>query len=188
MSKAFILLAIVCGPVLFAQKEEDKQWQFTLGGSVSLSSPAMSHDGSTIYIGLAMPERRGGRLVAVTPQGASRWGQRGREFSGDIEGTPAVGPAEQGGRIYVGDSNGRLYCLNPATGASIWERTLGGTVTASPAIGADGTIYIGTSIFEGEWFGRMYAYSPEGQRLWEFRTGDRIESSAAIAADGTIYF
>jgi outer membrane protein assembly factor BamB len=53
---------------------------------------------------------------------------------------------------------------------------------SSPVIGADGTIYIGTTD------GRLHALRPDGTKKWAFRTKRDIKSSPAIARDGTIYF
>jgi outer membrane protein assembly factor BamB/uncharacterized membrane protein len=58
----------------------------------------------------------------------------------------------------------------------------GGAITASsPAIGRDGTIFIGSTDK------KLYAFTPSGAIRWTYLTGDSIESSPAIAADGTIY-
>jgi outer membrane protein assembly factor BamB len=53
---------------------------------------------------------------------------------------------------------------------------------ASPAIGADGKIYVGSkdSIF--------YAFESNGSVAWEYFAGEPITSSAALGQDGTIYF
>ncbi|MGZ7073671.1 MAG: ankyrin repeat domain-containing protein, partial [Candidatus Angelobacter sp.] len=51
----------------------------------------------------------------------------------------------------------------------------------SPAIAADGTIYVASSDKN------LYALSPEGKQKWVFKTGGPVDSSPAIAADGTIY-
>jgi outer membrane protein assembly factor BamB len=56
------------------------------------------------------------------------------------------------------------------------------TSAATPAIGADGTIYIGS--FDGTFF----ALTPEGKVKWKYRAGREVQSSAAIGTDGTIYF
>jgi outer membrane protein assembly factor BamB len=172
---------------LFAQREDAIQWRFTMGGYAGLSSPAMSPDGSAIYIGVTLPENRGGRLMAVTPQGASRWGKEGRQFSAGIEASPTVAPATLGGRIYLGDARGRFYALNPANGQDIWMRSVGGTITSSAALAADGTVYVATSVFNGTWSGQLVAFSPEGVERWRFNTGDLIDSSPAVGSDGTIY-
>src|SRR5208282_3929141 len=52
----------------------------------------------------------------------------------------------------------------------------------SPAIGADGTIYVVS--FDGA----LYAVNPDGTQKWAFLTGHQVESSPAIGPDGTIYF
>ena len=52
---------------------------------------------------------------------------------------------------------------------------------SSPAIAADGTIYVGS------WDDNLYAVNPDGTEKWAFKTGRVVNSSPAIAADGTIY-
>ena len=52
---------------------------------------------------------------------------------------------------------------------------------SSPAIGSDGTLYVGSMD------GRLYAVNPDGTQKWVFTTGDIIYSSPAISSDGTIY-
>ena len=52
---------------------------------------------------------------------------------------------------------------------------------ASPSVGSDGTIYIGSDD------SRLYAINPDGSKKWAFKTGDQIRSSAAIDSDGVIY-
>ena len=54
-------------------------------------------------------------------------------------------------------------------------------MSSSPAIGADGTIYVGSRDK------KLYAFNPDGNVKWIFETGDAIESSPSIDVDGTIY-
>jgi hypothetical protein len=51
----------------------------------------------------------------------------------------------------------------------------------SPAVGADGTIYMGSDD------NRLYALNPDGTLKWFYQTDDLIRSSPAIGANGTIY-
>jgi outer membrane protein assembly factor BamB/DNA-binding MarR family transcriptional regulator len=51
----------------------------------------------------------------------------------------------------------------------------------SPAIGSDGTIYIGNDD------DNLYAINPDGSKKWNFTTGNDIEASPTIGSDGTIY-
>ena len=53
---------------------------------------------------------------------------------------------------------------------------------SSPAIGTDGTIYLGT------FNQKLWAVDSNGVTRWQFKTGSEIKSSPAIGADGTIYF
>ena len=55
-------------------------------------------------------------------------------------------------------------------------------VDSSPAIGTDGTIYVGI----GD--DNLYALNrADGSLKWKYATGRRLRSSPAIGADGTIY-
>ncbi len=54
-------------------------------------------------------------------------------------------------------------------------------VDSSPAIGADGTIYVGSGN------GMFYAVNPDGTLKWSYQTGFEITSSPAVGDDGTIY-
>jgi outer membrane protein assembly factor BamB len=56
-------------------------------------------------------------------------------------------------------------------------------VWSSPAIGADGTIYVGSGYMDR----KLYAINPDGSQKWSFDTGGSVRSSPAIGADGTIY-
>jgi outer membrane protein assembly factor BamB len=69
-----------------------------------------------------------------------------------------------------------------ATGVKKWEFLTGNTIGSSPAIGSDGTIYIGSNDF------KVYALDGvTGAKKWEFLTGGSVFSSPAIGSDGTIY-
>ncbi|MBO35823.1 MAG: cell surface protein, partial [Verrucomicrobiales bacterium] len=64
----------------------------------------------------------------------------------------------------------------------LWELKTGDFVYSSPAIGSDGTVYVGS---EDK---KLYAINGKtGDKLWEFETGDIVFSSPAIGSDGTVY-
>ena len=53
---------------------------------------------------------------------------------------------------------------------------------SSPAIGSDGTVYVGSRDF------KLYAINGKsGVKLWEFKMGGAVWSSPAIGSDGTVY-
>ncbi|MFZ9836971.1 MAG: PQQ-binding-like beta-propeller repeat protein [Opitutaceae bacterium] len=144
----------------------------TLQGYTS-SSPAISADGGAIYLGVSTATA--GRIVAVTPAGRVLWSVTRSDW---VDSTPAVGPD---GTIYVGSHDGRLYALQPGTGAIRWSYNAGSFISGSPAIGGDGTLYFGSGSF------RLHAVGPDGRERWTFPVGDWIESSPAVAVDGTVY-
>ncbi|MGH9922764.1 MAG: PQQ-binding-like beta-propeller repeat protein, partial [Nitrososphaerales archaeon] len=63
-----------------------------------------------------------------------------------------------------------------------WNFPTGQRITSSPAIGPDGTIYVGS------YDSNLYALNPDGSLKCSFKAGEMIDSSPAIALDGTIYF
>ena len=58
-----------------------------------------------------------------------------------------------------------------------------GPMPSSPAIGSDGTIYIGSND------DNLYAVNPDGTEKWRYVVPGRrpVRASPAIASDGTIY-
>jgi len=66
-------------------------------------------------------------------------------------------------------------------GALKWRFKTDGQIVSSPAIAADGTVYVGS---EDNYF---YAINRDGSLKWRFKTGGIIRSSPAIASDGTVY-
>jgi len=63
-----------------------------------------------------------------------------------------------------------------------WKFKTGGRVFSSPAIGLDGTIYVGSDDKH------LYAINPDGTLKWRFKTESDIDySSPAIGSEGTVY-
>jgi len=55
-------------------------------------------------------------------------------------------------------------------------------VTCSPAVGPDGTVYVGSND------NSFYAFSSSGALKWSYTAGNVFDtSSAAIGPDGTVY-
>jgi outer membrane protein assembly factor BamB len=69
----------------------------------------------------------------------------------------------------------------PATNALRWSYTTGDAVSSSPALGEDGTVYVGSEDHN------FYALNPDGSLRWNYTTGGVIESSPVIGVDGTVY-
>ena len=75
---------------------------------------------------------------------------------------------------------GRSPFTGPASPVQQWAFPTGDGIGSSPAIGADGTIYVGSCD------GNLYAINPNGTEQWAFPLGV-LSSCPAIGADGTIY-
>ncbi|HOC78615.1 MAG TPA: PQQ-binding-like beta-propeller repeat protein [Methanofastidiosum sp.] len=79
--------------------------------------------------------------------------------------------------IFIG-----LNSVSATDGDKKWEYNVPFTIISSPSIGADGTIYLGSSD------SNLYAINPDGTKKWTFPAGSQVRSSPAIGTDGTIYF
>lgn len=148
---------------LYAIRPDGKlRWKFEAGNWITCD-PAIGADG-TIYIA-------GDSLYAVSHDGKLKWSLNvGRWID-----NPVIGPD---GTIYV--SGDGLYAVRP-DGNLRWKFGVGDWITASPAIGADSTVY-----FAGG-DNSIYAVDQSGRLKWKFETGASVYSSPAIGADGTIY-
>ncbi len=73
------------------------------------------------------------------------------------------------------------YDTSANPGTEKWNFTTGYWIGSSPAIGSDGTIYVGS------YDHKLYAINPDGSEKWNYTTNAQIRSSPAIDSDGTIY-
>ena len=164
-------------------------WTYDASSPFS-GSPTAAADGS-VYIGNA-----DGRLHIVGPNGT---GAGAYSTGGVVSSSPAVART---GNVYFGSHDGNLYAISP-DGDELWTfATKGpgvlpnGAITASPAIGADGTVYVG-----GLYDPNLYALDPnDGSVKWvccfEYLTkpwdptsveGGWPFASPVVGPDGTIY-
>jgi outer membrane protein assembly factor BamB len=66
--------------------------------------------------------------------------------------------------------------------AARWQAVTGDAVTGSPAVGSDGSVYVGSDD------GTFYAFNPDGSLKWSHATSGSFDTSAAtVGPDGTIY-
>ncbi len=75
----------------------------------------------------------------------------------------------------------RIITLNE-DGTVKWTKNVGGFVTASAAIGHDGTIFFGTND------NNLYALNQDGTEKWSYLTRGNIETSPLVGPDSLIYF
>jgi len=152
------------------------KWTFTTGNWVD-SSPALSKDGSTVYVG-----SWDNYLYAVnTDDGSLNWSF---ETSSYITSSPAV---DLNDRVYFGSMDSIFYALE-SNGSLIWEYFVGQPVFSSPAIGDNGTLYFGDEN------GTLHAINSDGTVKWTYEIEDVVDtnksilSSPALDTSGNIYF
>jgi len=100
-----------------------------------------------------------------------------------IEGSGAI---DNDGVIYFGfqEENYDFYLIAIYPNGTLkWKCFIDGQIKSSPAIGEDGTIYVGIYY---HWDG-LVAINPNGTIKWRYVCGC-VLSSPAIGGDGTIYF
>lgn len=167
------------------------RWRTYLEYWFSLSSPALSLDGSTVYAG--SPSFKFFSVDAIT--GVINWSYK---TGWCIISSPAV---DDDGTVYCGTKFHQLYAYDEALEGPRWDARVGyfydgHLIDCSPAIGDNGTIYVGSDPYGAAGMGHLaqpvdtnfWAINPDGSIKWAFETGDGVESSPALGHDGTIYF
>lgn len=160
-----------CGP-----RSGEVVWSFALESSSS-SSPTLSANGSTLFVGSVT-----GSLRAVNAtSGANIWSFETPAGMGLS--SPTIGPVTSS--VFVGSKDRSLYAVDAHTGALQWQ--YGPTTSAfqaSAAVSPDGSI-----VFVGSLGGTLSALSSlRGEVVWKFQTHGQIFSTPAVAEDGTTVF
>ncbi len=153
-------------------------WTYRAPGAVK-ASPTLSE--GVLYFGdysghvQAVSEQTGRRLWISSSEGAL-FG------NGTFYSTPAV----VYGRVFLGNTDGRVYAYDAATGHLDWAVQTGAYVYSSPAVtNAPG---LGPTVYLGSYNGTFYAINARsGQISWSFNAHGRISGSATIIGR-VVYF
>jgi len=82
--------------------------------------------------------------------------------------------------VYVGSMDKKLYALSGKTGGKLWEFGAGEYVTSSPAIGSDGTVYVGSFYPDN----KLYAIKTDSKglakSLWPMRGQNAQHTGRAL--------
>ncbi len=158
-----------------------KKWTIHTTRLVS-GTPAIGDHG-TVYVSTTslMDSSLKPQLYAINPNGTVKWTFKTHGAAN----SPAIGKNRT---IYINCDNwprtgSTLYAMRP-NGTVKWAfRTIGynGFINPAPAIGNDGTIYLGSENHN------LYAINPNGAVKWVYHAKGPINFPPAIGKDGTIY-
>ena len=142
--------------------------------STGLTEPGMQSE--IIYV-------VGRKLLALAPDGKLVWAYQPHD--GRIKGFAAHPTVAGDGTVFFAAGTW-MYAVNP-DGSERWRRDIGWT-ESSPALDANGTIFIGARSDTGK-SGALLAMEPtRGAKIWSFPVRTYIDSSPAVGRDGTVYF
>jgi outer membrane protein assembly factor BamB len=153
-------------------------WHYRASGAVK-ASPTLS--GGILYFG-----DYSGHLQAVSERNGRRIWRSGSNGTLLGSGTFYSTCAVYYGRVFLGNTDGRIYAYDADTGKLDWAVQTGSYVYASPAVtNAPG---LGPTIYLGSYNGNFYALNARsGHVSWRYDAHGRISGSATIVGK-IVYF
>ena len=159
--------------VLYAVNSDGSQ-RWKLFTEQSTASPVIDANG-TIYVSGHENNHQVYTLLAVNPSGTPKWQfVTGSTVADALNSTPAI--AADGTIYFTTQKN--LVAVNP-DGTLKWYLPIA-TNGSSPAVGPDGTIYLGSTE------SKIYALNPDGTIQWSYFIGSPIWCSPAVGSNGII--
>jgi outer membrane protein assembly factor BamB len=153
-------------------------WTYHAPGAVK-ASPTLS--GGVLYFG-----DYSGHLQAISEQTGQRLWISGSEGALLGSGTFYSTAAVVYGRVFLGNTDGRVYAYDASSGRLDWAVQTGAYVYASPAV--SNTPGLGPTVYVGSYDGVFYALNARsGQISWRFNAHGRISGSATVIGR-TVYF
>lgn len=160
------------GGVLFGEDkvERHKLWSHQTKAAV-FSSPLLGRDG-TIYFG-----GQDQKVYAIdSATSALKWTA---PVDKEIWGSPRL--SSDGKMLYIASLDGILHGIETGSGRERWSRNVGWRVESTPAVGRDGSVYVGSA------FGTVSAIDGKtGAERWKFSIDDperSADASPLLSAD-----
>jgi hypothetical protein len=154
--------------------DSGKSWQSATNAGVAGDAVAVSADGSTM---VATPNPGS---IFVSHDSGANWTTN----ASPVAGWASVAASADGNTLVAVVNGGGIYTWHapPPPGTVLWTYDAGSTIASSPALGPDGTVYVGTA-------GTLYAIRNQGPIASAKWTSGipYVCSSPAVAADGTVY-
>jgi len=165
-----------------------EEYRPTLGGA-RLSSPCVGQAGGrdALFVGhwvwdrsLGHTLQRGGVTALDARDGKPLWT---RELGDNEITSPLFARLPSGSRLFVGSSNGNLYCLDADSGSLLWQKTELDAVRSPPAL----LSLTPPLVVTASKFGMVRGLNAEtGAEVWSFKTGDRVTGSPMAMPDGRV--
>jgi len=146
-----------------------------LGAGPPPSDAAVAQRTTMLHGDARHTHRSSGRATTSAP--AIDWTH---DVGGPVEAQVTASPDEQ--TLYAASLGGALTALAREGGVVRWTLALGDRVYATPCVGDDGTIYVGSDAK------KFMAVSPDGKVKWSLDTDGDADTGAAVAADGSVVF
>jgi outer membrane protein assembly factor BamB len=171
-----VLAGCECG-TLFAFKRSNGRtaWEADLGGAIK--------GGPAVQDGIAYVGAYGGTVAAVrVSNGEVKW-----TSSGQSQGLGQVGnfyatPTVAFDRVYVGNTDGRMYSFERDDGDLAWSHSTGDYVYAA-AVAAD-TDKTPPTVYFGSYDGTFYALDARsGDERWSRPAGGAVSGAASLIGD-----
>ncbi len=153
----------------------------TRGLDAPLSGPAPPPDAGAITNAPRMLHggpRHTHRAAAIGPK-AARVGWR-VPVGGPVAAQVTASPDEA--TLYAATLAGKLVALARADGTTRWTVDLGDRVYATPLVGDDGTVYVGSDAK------RFFAIGPSGTTIFRLELEGEADTGPAFGKDGTVVF
>ncbi len=153
-------------------------WTYHAAGAVKASP--------TLKDGVLFFGDYSGHVQAIAEQTGRRLWVSGSEGAPLGSGTFYSTAAVVYGRVFLGNTDGRIYAYDAHSGRLDWAVQTGAYVYASPAVAdAPG---LGPTVYVGSYDGAFYALNARsGHVEWKYSAGGRISGSATIVGR-TVYF
>jgi outer membrane protein assembly factor BamB len=158
------------------------RWSYRIGPSDTdlvdyggvVSSPVVAADG-TIYVGTRGTGSVASGLLALAPDGTLKW-----HYDTGANGVSSGAAVRADGSVVFASDDGTLFALE-TSGQRRWSTSLKARAFASPLVGPDGTIYMGTE-------SGLTAVRSDGSIAWSNPGCAVGDGGASLQPDGSIRY